>query len=166
MQPGAPWPKFSNNVSNTGVGVGSGSNGLVRWSIPFSVYAPVVAADGTIYTTDQTGVRALNPDGTTKWYGGSAFPVSGTGLTIGYDGTLYVPDTSISGNCNLVAMNPSGTTLWSFAEPGATFTSPTIGADNSVYVGSTDPNSKTFLGTMYGVSSGGALNGVSRREGR
>jgi outer membrane protein assembly factor BamB len=41
---------------------------------------------------------------------------------------------------NLYAINPNGTEKWRFATDGEVFSSPTIGADETIYVGSYDSN--------------------------
>ncbi len=54
-QTGAPWPKFQASNLNNGQGLAGGSNGQYRWSYnssdPTFYGSPVVAADGTVYTS-------------------------------------------------------------------------------------------------------------------
>jgi outer membrane protein assembly factor BamB len=41
---------------------------------------------------------------------------------------------------NVYAINPNGSQKWKFATGGAVFSSPTIGSDGTIYVGSNDGN--------------------------
>src|SRR5476651_897531 len=71
FQPGAPWPKFHADNSNSGVGGGSGADGLIKWGFATGsqvVSSPAIAADGTIYIGSLDGkLYAINPNGTKKW---------------------------------------------------------------------------------------------------
>jgi outer membrane protein assembly factor BamB len=153
--------------------------------VSVSDYAPGIDTtggpnDGTIYTDSSGGfLRALNPDGTTKWAinvgsdidstpvvgeggtiyfgtdGGALFalePVNGNVIwqfptagevdntaAIATDGTILF----VSNDGNLYAVRPNGTEKWRFAipvTPGWPNSSPAVGADGAVYVGSAYDN--------------------------
>jgi outer membrane protein assembly factor BamB/type II secretory pathway pseudopilin PulG len=109
---------------------------------------PVVGADGTVYFgADNAKLYALNP-GDRK--NGESFPTSrewtfptggqvDTTPAIAPDGTILV----LSSDGNLYAVNPDGTEKWSFPIPvssnldiGELNSSPTVGSDGTVYIGS------------------------------
>jgi len=148
FQAGSPWPKFHQNNLNTGVGLGGGSNGLLRWKHGLAgtqiTSSPAIGADGTVYVgSTDSNLYAIHPDGTQAW----AFP-TGNKITsspaIGADGTIYVGST----DNYLYAISPSGSRNWRFQTGNAIDAPPTIGADGTIYVGSTDDN-------LYAVSSSG-----------
>ncbi len=113
---------------------------------------------------------AINPDGSKKW----DFTLSGvvnSSPAIGSDGTIYIasegdilndrsnicdptsdfpPSDADRGfpvpvNGHLYAINPDGTPKWEFRALGPIDTSPSIGADGTVYLGSD--------GTIYGYGA-------------
>ena len=118
--------------------------------------APTIAKDGMIYVNTVTGsygqteveggLFAFDPDGNLKWrtydVGGYAAPI------IGKDGTIYaaigcywVPgDTSaaqVAMESKLLAIHPDGTLKWSVPTQLWIQSSPSIGADGTLYVGTT-----------------------------
>jgi len=134
------------NTASTGTGQPAGSQRS----------APTLAEDGTIYintaigsyaqTEVKGGLFAIYPDGNLKWrtydVGGYAAPI------IGDDGTIYsaigcywVPgDTSaeqVAMESKLLAIHPDGTPKWSVTTQLWAQSSPSIGADGTLYVGTT-----------------------------
>jgi outer membrane protein assembly factor BamB len=117
--------------------------------------APTIANDGTIYvntkqggherTTVEGGLFAFDPNGNLKWrthdLGGCAAPV------IDKDGTIYsaigryenYADTSdwtaAARDAKLLAIHPDGTLKWSVHTDLWIESSPSIGADGTLYVG-------------------------------
>ena len=153
LQADSPWPKLQGNIANTGVGIGGGSNGLEKWTVPFiAAYfsAPAIAADGTIYvaSTDDrktSNLLALNPlDGSLKWSfaTGAANSIQAS-PTIGADGTIYTVGAGTGGTINsptllLYAINPDGTQKWVFGGFGdggyyLPEGAPTIATDGTIY---------------------------------
>jgi outer membrane protein assembly factor BamB len=119
--------------------------------------APSIAHDGTIYvntkqgghdgTQVEGGIFAIDPFGHLKWrtydVGGTAAPVIGT------DGTIYsaigeyedAADSSswptTSQKAKLIAIRPDGTVRWSVGTVLWVEASPSIGADGTLYLGTT-----------------------------
>jgi outer membrane protein assembly factor BamB len=113
---------------------------------------PVVGSDGTVYFGSSHwsdgDLYAINPGDRSI---GSGFPVSGrewkfsignpveTTPAIAPDGTILV----VSDNDTLYAVNPNGTEKWTFPIPvdgNAPTSSPTVGNEGVVYVGSSSNN--------------------------
>jgi len=122
-------------------------NGTMKWraSTGSSIAAAGVAlaVDGTIYVgTEQ--LRAFYPNGTLKWGINVQGSIYGTVPAVSADETIYV-----SAGGSLVAVNPDGTEKWRKQLTIAQIhSSPCIGPDNRVYVGSED----------YGISPYGYLH--------
>ncbi|MFZ0890102.1 MAG: PQQ-binding-like beta-propeller repeat protein [Candidatus Binataceae bacterium] len=116
--------------------------------------SPAVGADGTIYvSSEEDNVYAINPDGSQKWKFamGEDVEASPSSPAVGADGTIYVG--SFEGN--LYALNSNVTTTcgtppntytcptlkWKFAAGYlGVQSSPAVGADGTIYVGSMDGN--------------------------
>ncbi len=101
--------------------------------------SPAVASDGTVYfgagsaDANDTGVYALNPDGTQKWSyttTASAEGVIGGGPAIGSDGTVYIG----AADGKLYALHSTGTLGWSYTTDSAISSTPAIAADGTIYV--------------------------------
>jgi len=96
----------------------------------FAITDPLLGPDGTIYVGAGPEVRALNPDGTAKWYSPTYWP--STAPVLAADGTVYVG----SKDGNLYALNLDGSQKWLFSTGGdALYDSPVVGVDGTVYVG-------------------------------
>ncbi|MGB9977946.1 PQQ-binding-like beta-propeller repeat protein [Methanobacterium sp.] len=117
-------------------------NGTLKWYFASGGGIPSIGPDGTIYVDSWGTIYALNPDtGTEKW----KYAVNGSthGCTIGADGTIYfgsiaslqVYGTDLAGFSDLYALNPDGTLKWKY-HAGGVASSPTIGPDGTLYVGS------------------------------
>jgi outer membrane protein assembly factor BamB len=101
-----------------------------------------LAEDGTIYIGTEL-LRAYYPNGTLKWSTDVEGDLYGTVPAVSADGTIYV-----SAGGSLVAVNPDGTERWRKQLTIAQIrSSPSIGSDDRVYVGSED----------YGLSAYGYL---------
>lgn len=139
LKAGSPWPMFGHDRARRGLSTFNGAQSPgIKWSVTIngpssSPGALTVDDDGTIYVpggVNQPGgntLRAVNPDGTTKW---SIATGSNDGFAspplIGADGTLY--QTSYFGV--LHALVPaSGTQIWSYA---GMFRDPSIRFDGTI----------------------------------
>jgi len=133
-------------------------DGTLKWRFETRRHvetAPVIALDGTIYVGDLSGYfYAINPNGVQKWMYiiGS---IKGS-AAIGYDGTIYIG----SQDGFLYAFNPNGSIEWKHRTGlGASEdtinkyfnveSSPAIGYDGTIYVGSKDRN--LYAITPYGT---------------
>ena len=145
------------------------TNGAVLWSnqLGGSIYSSpaISASDGTIYVgtwyPSSYGLFAINPaTRATNWFFETDDPNSGqTGIdsspAIGPDCTIYflVPYQNYYGD--LYTVSPNGALQWFFPLPGAyaPASSPAIGADGTIYVGSGD-------GYLYAISPSGTLEWI------
>jgi len=135
-------------------------DGSKKWAFKTGrgvVSSPAIGSDGTIYVgSNDFKFYAINPDGSKKWAfeaaaGIPSWDISGNGVrsspTIGNDGTIYVG----SDDSYLYAINADGSKKWAFetnldGRQGPDFgldrvrSSPVIGSDGTIYVGSGDYN--------------------------
>ncbi len=121
---------------------------------------PAIAADGTIYFGTSIGrFYSFSKDGATNWWlnlpGFSE--KNRCAAAIASDGTVYVSrGTTLSSV--LLSISPSGTTNWSVPLDSGyvgveQFSSPTIGRDGTIYIG-------THAGLLYSVHPEGRTNWV------
>lgn len=128
------WAKYQGDLGNTGRTSAIGAGGHLAWSSRawYQVVAGAasVAADGTVYTPTGEGIRALNPNGSTRWTynGGSA---GGTPL-VESDGTIYYVGYH-AGSVRACAVNPDGSERWS-REVGDFCDTPTIDNAGNLYL--------------------------------
>ena len=161
VPPRAPWPKFHQNLQNTGLSPFSGPDQpVLKWS--FNTRAPVlsspaVAADGTVYVSAGDRLFALDPSGKLKSQCLTA-PVGPSSPAIGPDGTVYL-GTDVTRR--LLAVPPASTEQadasvalisfrWHFNAGRAIHSSPAVSEDGTVYVGSND-------GFIYAISPDGVM---------
>ena len=125
--------------------------------------SPAIGPDGAIYVPCADGkLYALAANGSTNW----VFRTGGRFLTspaVAGDGTIYVGSVSNFFN-KLYAVRPNGTTNWASslgavplagaAPESVQLSSPAIGRDGTIYVGSLD-------GHLYSLSPSGATNWVA-----
>jgi len=110
-------------------------HGYVNWnlttnSVGGTYDSPAVGFDGTIYIgVDDPELEAVYPNGTMRWVNNDCLcPVD---PTVADDGTIL----DASGYTDtFYAINPDGSTKWNLT--GACCSSPSIGPDGTVYVGS------------------------------
>lgn len=148
----SPWPKFMNNVRNTGRSAYAGpEDNHLRWSADLVVgkgtytsnSSPVVGSDGTIYIRSQS----YTPSGEMKW--GFDLHVHGA-PALGSDGTVYFGTWTIGENVPLFyAVHPDGTIKWIFTPSGEIWKSPTIAQDGTIYFG--DDNGKFYALNLNGT---------------
>jgi hypothetical protein len=138
--------------------------------------APTIAKDGTIYvnteqgwhdgTKSDGGIYALYPDGTLKW---RTYDVGGcTAPVIDKDGTVYsaigryenYADTSdwarAAQDAKVLAIHPDGTPKWSVTTLLWIEASPSIGADGTLYVG-TSHHPLNKPGWFYAITPEGQI---------
>ena len=110
------------------------------------VSSPVVAPDGTVYAALGWGnhrLFAYNPDGTLK--------CNSTASSSGFSG-VAVDDDAVyfGGPTELFAVNPDGSTLWSYPTGDRVDGIPTVADDGTIYFGSDDDS-------FYALNSNGTL---------
>jgi PKD repeat protein len=105
------------------------SNGSTKWSYSLGslASAPAIGPDGVIYIGSGS-VYAINPDGTLKWKSDVASTGDPFSMTIGPDGTIYVPESA-----GLAALNFDGSLKWRIST-GWISGSPAIGPDSTIYL--------------------------------
>jgi len=130
--------------------------------------APVIGKDGTIYLNTEEGwseqikaeggLCAFYPDGNLKWrsrdVGGCAAP------TIDNDGTIYSAigtyGMAAAQESKLLALHPDGTLKWSLPTELWIQSSPSIGADGTLYVG-TSHHHLNVPGWFYAITPEGQI---------
>lgn len=164
------WPMFQHDPLHTAQVPAPGiRKPILAWKVHVQGQpgSPVIGPDGTIYVAtgmlnvDKTGfLYAFTPAGTVRWRFQLPGLPSSTTPAVAADGTIYVhtgPEGNIAGADRLVAIKPSGTKKWIFnlnRGPGSfgsnELSSPVIGPDGTIYVGSMDTN-------LYALSPRGTL---------
>lgn len=147
----APWPMFQHDPRHTGQSeyLGPQTNHL-KWSFDagFRINSsPSIAADGTIYIGSGPGynfaLHAINPDGSSKWI----HPVDSwiywsSPAISAADGTVYIGSFTQSNfslqQGKVYAVNPDGSRKWTQTTAGKVDSSPAIGKDGLIYIGSDD----------------------------
>ncbi|SEP13004.1 PQQ-binding-like beta-propeller repeat protein [Paenibacillus sp. OV219] len=145
----------------------------IKWSFDSGGWidsSPAIGADDTIYFGSTSGAFfAVSPNGELKWkYDFTSDVEIRTSPVIAADGTIYVGVMHVgpgqpnlfctSGSCTnglLAALSPQGTLKWSLPIPEViTTTSPVIGKDGTIYIGS---GSYIDPGKLYAVSPDGQI---------
>jgi len=125
------------------------ANGTMKWRLLIgeSYASPTIDLEGTLYIgVWEKKFYAINPNGTIKWsFDTSPGKVWGSTAALSGDGTLYFGtcDLEWSGGVEVIALWINGTVKW--RRPLDTvFSSPAIGRDGIVYIGS-----RTSMGEGY-----------------
>ncbi len=125
-------------------------NGSVLWQLPIgqSYASPTIGPDGTLYIgVWEKKFYAINPNGTIKWiFDTSPGKVWDSTAALSGDGTLYFGtcDLEWSGGVEIIALWINGTVKW--RRPLDTiFSSPAIGKDGIVYIGSSTSLAEGYL---------------------
>jgi len=125
---------------------------LWRFEMPsnFAGAYSAVGENGTIYTTDNLRLYAVNPGGSEKWSLINAG--GGRPITFGADGTIYTGEVSIS------AVNPDGTIKWVYRPPDRLpwAAGPNVGPDGNIYTMQETLSDGRGLGA-FAVNAGGQL---------
>jgi len=138
-------------------------DGSNKWEYQISndfFNSPVLDSDGTIYVTSDSSIgwgvvskrlNAINPDGTKKWevqpvignWGSSSLAISSTEMIYFAADSLY-------------AVNADGTIEWVFETDYLNHSSPAIGNDGTIYVGTSSSYSPDN-GSLYAINPNGTL---------
>jgi outer membrane protein assembly factor BamB len=127
-------------------------DGQLKWHYEIGWYhylfrdsSPTIGADGTIYVGSDDNLFALSPDGQLKWH----YEIEGnyvtSSLVVGADSTIYIK----ARDGYLYALSPDGQLKWRYKIGDNVHSSPAIGADGTIYVGSDDG--------LYALSPDGQL---------
>jgi outer membrane protein assembly factor BamB len=138
-------------LSDTGVLYALNPDGTLQWQFAlrfhralFSIPSPVLDSDGTIYVGDDEYIHAINPDGSLKWN----YITEGmmrSSPAIDADGTVYISTARVSSSLiynlepergSMYAFNNDGTLKWRYENFPGGYSSPAIGAEGTLYVGS------------------------------
>jgi outer membrane protein assembly factor BamB len=117
------------------------ANGSMMWclSIGASYASPTIGQDGCLYIgVWEKKFYAINPNGTIRWiFDTSPGKVWGSTAALSSDGTLYFGtcDLEWSGGVEVIALWVNGTVKWR-RPMGTIFSSPAIGRDGTIYIGS------------------------------
>ena len=136
-------------IFSLGIAHGAGTPGTVKWSYTTGsciTSSPAIGADGTIYVgSDDTKLYAINPDGTLKWSYATGCAI----LLFSRHRSRRDHLCGISRTPNSMPSIPTGPS--SGPIPLETIvSSPAIGADGTIYVGSWDSN-------LYAINPNGTL---------
>ncbi|MDH5186935.1 MAG: PQQ-binding-like beta-propeller repeat protein [candidate division WOR-3 bacterium] len=135
-------------VSNDGYLYALNRNGDLKWRYYITSgleSSPAIGLDGTIYV-GANYLYAINPNGTLKWRFDPGTRVECWTPAIGPNGTIYV--------CSvyLFAINPDSTLKWTYQISDEFYSSPSIGADGTIYIGTGEDN-----GYLYAIKPTGSL---------
>lgn len=151
------WPMYGHDARHTcRTQIPGPAKAVVKWKKTFAGLvadnaSPIVAPDGMIYLTASTrGLLAMTPAGQVRWHLWSdAMHIRmAAAPALGPDGALYVIRSQDPadmakwpGNMDLlVALNRlTGALRWKVPIGRATYGSPTVGPDGTIYVGGTAP---------------------------
>ncbi|MGO9388134.1 MAG: PQQ-binding-like beta-propeller repeat protein [Methanobacterium sp.] len=144
-------------------------NGTLKWiyttpDSSFTQSPPSIGSDGTIYIINYlnynektySALYAINSNGTKKWsYNIPSTHSSGLGIiqsqVMGSNGLIYIQGYYQSSvNSFLDAINPNGTLKWSYNNIEEITTTPCVGSDGTIYLGSD-------VGYLYAINSNGTL---------
>ncbi|WP_448378625.1 beta-alanine-activating enzyme beta-propeller domain-containing protein, partial [Fervidobacterium sp.] len=112
-------------------------DGTLKWKFGTNggIYSsPAIGADGTIYVRSEDGyLYAIDQTGVLKWKFNSNSSIDSSPL-IGADGVIYIVS-----RYKVYALTPNGEKKWEFSSGWMQFTtSPTVGNNGELYVGSSD----------------------------
>lgn len=139
----------------------------LRWTVrthtPVTFSSPAVGADGTVYIGAGDRLYAVSPIGQLKWSVTACLPggTINSAPAIGADGSVVFQQTLSGGAiaAALCAVDESGLSRWRFVTQGQfdnspRISSPAIGGDGLVYVGSPDGHIYAVHGPVFGSLTG------------
>jgi outer membrane protein assembly factor BamB len=142
----APWPMFLHDSSHTGRSTLPGpSRGDILWAFPITAgdpSSPIVGPDGTVYVGSETGLYAVNPDGTQKWKFATGRQIISS-PAIDINGIVYFGCL----DSKIYAIYPDGSQKWSELTGGEIHSSPLITSDGLIVTGASDGSVYAYLST-------------------
>ena len=119
------------------------------------ISSPAISTTGKIYVQARTKILSLYPDGLLAWaYTVSPAPTSPSASSpvVGTDNRIYVGFfKSASAGGKLYAVNSNGTLAWTYETGDTLQSSPAIGYDGSIFIGSYD-------NSVYAFNSNGTIS--------
>jgi outer membrane protein assembly factor BamB len=109
-------------------------DGTLNWKLPtggITEASPVIAPDGMIYVGVNTNLWAVTPDGKRKWARDGADEVENSAVTFDDNAVMFVARYGL-----LLAVDSEMVLLWTRYLHGHHYSSPTLGADGTIYVAS------------------------------
>ena len=173
------WPQLGHDPAHSGRSEHSAatSSGVLKWKFHPSgawhrISIPAIGANGIIYVAGQedderthahsTYLYAVSPGGTQLW----ALPMAGRRIleneaspAVGSDGTIYATGIEnisygLPRKVYLYAVSAAGVLLWQSEMVGKAVSSPTVGNDGLIYVGTSDLYGN---GHLYAIKRNGGL---------
>jgi outer membrane protein assembly factor BamB/subtilisin family serine protease len=142
------WVRFGLELTPAG--------GTLLWqaSVGPTDSSPALGPDGTIYLfgADQS-LYALSPDGQEQWAFRAGGAILSASVAVAKDRTIYFG----ADDGNLYALAPDGKEKWRFAADLPLRSSPAIGPDGTIYIGSGSEPSESAK--VYAVGPNGMLKG-------
>ena len=112
----------------------------------------VIGEDGTIYVSTTTGITAVNPDGTKKWYTPAGGEVMGS-PAVDKNGNVYYNETATDQSAGkLVKLGPDGVKIAEITLGQSVCSSPTIAPDGTIYCNGVK-DGKPTLSAVKGVAA-------------
>lgn len=130
------------------------NNGTVKWKCNIGCIraSPTLDEDGTLYVgVWEKKFYAIYPNGTIKWSFNPGAKIWGSSAALSKDYTLYFGtcDLEWTGGIEIIALYTDGTVKWRKGLD-TVFSSPAIGSDGTVYIGSCGEPGRGFL-NAFGV---------------
>jgi outer membrane protein assembly factor BamB len=142
------------------------NNGTMKWqcNIGASYASPTVDKDGTLYIgVWENEFYAIYPNGTIKWSIDPGAHVWGSSAALSDEGTLYFGTCNLdwTGGIEIIALNTNGTVKWRKGLD-TVFSSPAIGSDGTVYIGSnSEPGLYAFGAGPLRAEANGPYTGMA-----
>ncbi len=114
----------------------------------------VIGDDGTVYAyVFEKGLYATSSDGNLKWSSSVSGPIKGTIPAVGNDGKLYLTTSEDPWVVVYALKSENGNVIWKTKIYGDESTSPVIGRDGNIYVGTWYTRNDT--GYLYSITPDG-----------
>jgi len=130
-------------------------DGTIKWNsdVAGCSGSPAIDSDGTIYLNSPLALYALRPDGSKKWTVQTGSGSKSSSPVIASYGTIY------AASDKLYAINMDGTKKWDCAAGGPFSSTPAIGSDGTIYIGSIDSS-------FYVINPDGTEKSVFKTRGQ
>jgi len=150
------------------------SSGTFGWSYQtrdvIESSSPAIDSDGKVYIiSGDSSLYSINSNGGLVWSYQSGYYIGSSSPAIGSDGKVYIGSSkseTIDGYSYyygyLYSVNSNASLVWSYQSGGDIFSSPAIGSDGKVYIGSSKTESIDesyyYYGYLYSINSNASLD--------